>query len=292
MFKIKVADMVIDYSCHHEPFFEHRLKEYAVKDEPAEMNMTYRVLDTVDLPEHTVLKKVNDAFIGKANETGNLIMYLKSPRTGRVINYVEHNSDYTLNIARTVHLKPTEKVPLTDCDREYLRSGSLFNDRLIFAGGSTLHGSCISFRGEGVVFSAPSGTGKSTHTGLWKEVYGDEVRYVNDDKPALREKDGVITAYGTPWSGKTELNSNIAVPLKAIVFVGRAEKNAMKKISAAEAFCYLNDQTFPPFYDSELARKNLDFIEKLIKSIPVYKLECNMTKDAARLSCKTIFSVD
>ncbi len=290
MFKIKVADMVIDYTCHHESFFEHRLKEYIVKDKPSEMCMQYKLLDNITLPEHTVLKKVNDAFIGKVHKTGHLIMYLKSPKTGRIINCVEHNSDYTVNLACAVHHKPTEKVPLTDCDREYLRSGSLFNDRLIYAGGTTLHGSCIAFRGESVIFSAPSGTGKSTHTGLWKEIYGSEIQFVNDDKPALREKDGRIFSYGTPWSGKTELNTNIAVPLKAIVFIGRAAENTIKRISAAEAFCYLNDQTFPPFYDKELARKNLDFIEKLIKSVPVYKLDCNMTHDAARLSCETVFS--
>ncbi len=288
MFKFKVADIVMEYDCHHTDFFERRLKDYIVTDEKADIYLKYSVDNNIILPEHKVTGKLRDAKVG-SRENGNFIMYLQSPKSGRVISYTEHNEDYTYNEVKIVHIKPGEKSTLTDCDREYLRSGGIFNNRLILEGGTTLHGSCIAYRGGGVIFSAPCGTGKSTHTGIWKKVFRDDVAFVNDDKPAIRFKGNTPYVYGTPWSGKTELNSNISVPLKGIVFLGRSEVNTIKKISVAEAVCFLNDQTFPSFYDKQLFAKNLDIIERLIETVPVYKLDCNMDDSAAILARDTIF---
>lgn len=289
MFKFKVADIVMEYDCHHVDFFAHRLKNYMVSSDPADMYLNYSVEENIELPPHEVTGKVQDAKLGVRTDNGNTIMYLQNPKSGRVISYTENNADYSYNVSKIIHIEPSEKSQLTDCDREYLRSGGIFNSRLITEGGTTLHGSCISYHGGGVVFSAPCGTGKSTHTGLWKKVFGEDVTFVNDDKPAIRFREDVPYVYGAPWSGKTELNANISVPLKAIVFIGRGEENTMRRIGVAETFCYLNDQTFPSFHDKRLFEKNFDVIERLIQTVPVYKLDCNMDDSAAILARDTIF---
>lgn len=288
MFKIKVADIVINYTSHHKDFFSHRLKNYLYSGAEQGIDIRYSFEEKIELPKHEVVGKVHDATLGRL-ENGNNIMYLKSNKTGKVFNYTQHNSDFSFIDSHCVHIKTTDEVRLTDLDREYLKSGLMFNDRLIFEGGTCLHGSCIAYRGKGLIFSAPCGTGKSTHTSLWKKLYGEDVVYVNDDKPALREKDGTIYVYGTPWSGKTELNTNISVPLSAVVFLARGENNKIRRLSVPEAVCYLNDQTFPSVYDNRLFKMNMDFIEKIISKVPVYMLECDISEEAVNLVKKTIF---
>lgn len=287
MFKIKVADIVINYAPAHTEFFEHRLKKYLYNGPEKGIDIEYCLKDKIELPEHTVLGEYEKAQLGKTLG-GNSISYFKT-KAGRVVNYKEHNPDYTYNYSSIIKIPPTKEIPLTDCDREYLSSGEMFNDRLVYEGGTCLHGSCIAYKGQGVVFSAPCGTGKSTHTNLWEKLFKEDVEFLNDDKPALREKNQKIYAYGTPWSGKTDKNSNISVPLKAVVFIKRSEQNKIYKLSTAEAVCYLNDQTFPTVHDQLLKVKNLDFIEKIIKTVPIYMLECNVSENAVLLARNTIF---
>ena len=87
------------------------------------------------------------------------------------------------------------------------------------------HGSVIAVDGIGYLFTAKSGTGKSTHTRLWREYFGDRAAMVNDDKPLLKITDSSVIAYGTPYNGKHRLGTNISVPLKAICILTRAADN-------------------------------------------------------------------
>lgn len=287
MAKIKVADIVINYNYHHKEFFSKRLKDYLYTGNEKGIEINYSLQEEIVVPPHTITGNIQAATLGRL-QNGNSIMYLTTKK-GKVVNCSEHNNDFSYNSSSSIPIKPTEKVNLTDCEREYLRSGIMFNDRLIYEGGTCLHGSCISYCGKGIVFSAPCGTGKSTHTSLWQKLYGNKVQYVNDDKPALRQKDGKIYCYGTPWCGKTSLNSNVSVPLAAVVFLKRAEQNRMYKISVAEAVCYLNDQTFPSVYDNRLFKNNMSMIEKIIETVPIFMLECNISDEAVMLARDTIF---
>lgn len=87
-------------------------------------------------------------------------------------------------------------------DWEYMYTGAMFHNRLMQLGGGVLHSSSLAWRGQGVAFSANSGTGKSTHTGLWKQVFGDEVEIINDDKPAIWFDEGQPMLCGTPGAAK------------------------------------------------------------------------------------------
>ena len=93
------------------------------------------------------------------------------------------------------------------------------------------HGSCIAVDGVGYLFTASSGTGKSTHAKLWRELLGDRAVMVNDDKPLIRLTDDGAIVYGTPWDGKHRLSANISVPLKALCVLMRFEKNIINTIA-------------------------------------------------------------
>lgn len=92
------------------------------------------------------------------------------------------------------------------------------------------HGSLLELDGKGYLFTAPSGTGKSTHVRLWKEYFGERVTVVNDDKPYLKIVDNQVIGFGTPWDGKHRLSKNVSVPVKGICILSQDKSNWIKKL--------------------------------------------------------------
>ena len=145
------------------------------------------------------------------------------------------------------------------------------------------HGSVIAVDGIGYLFTAKSGTGKSTHTRLWREYFGERAVMVNDDKPLLRVTDNGVTAYGTPYNGKHRLGANIAVPLKAICVLKRSDNNHIEPITREQAYAMLLQQVYRPA-DGEKLMKTLDLVDRLADNVRLYKLGCNMDISAAKVA--------
>lgn len=149
------------------------------------------------------------------------------------------------------------------------------------------HGSVIAVDGEGYLFTARSGTGKSTHTRLWREMLGDRAVMVNDDKPFLRVMSDYIRVYGSPWNGKHGLGNNIDVPLKAICILERGEQNQIQQISANEAVSMLLQQSNRPLQPA-LLPKYLDILESISQKTAFYRMKCNMDPEAAQIAYQTM----
>lgn len=145
------------------------------------------------------------------------------------------------------------------------------------------HGSVIAADGYGFLFTAKSGTGKSTHTRLWREYLGDKAVMVNDDKPMLKITDDGVIAYGTPYNGKHRLGNNIAVPLKAICVLTRSENNSIVRIEKSEAYPMLLQQVYRPQSPLQMA-KTLKLVDKLAEGVDLYRLACNMDIEAAKVA--------
>lgn len=166
---------------------------------------------------------------------------------------------------------------------EYLWSGLDFYRRLPLFGGMMLHASCIAVDGEGYLFSAPCGTGKSTHTALWKKRFGSRAVYVNDDKPALRFIDGRLYAYGTPFSGKTDLNRNLRVPVRGICMLERGSVNKIRRIDPPQALPLAMNQIYRPA-EPEAMRRTLELLDLCLKAVPWYRLSCDVSDEAVETS--------
>lgn len=170
---------------------------------------------------------------------------------------------------------------------EYLSTGSSFYRQLLNFEGLLLHSSAVMVDGKAYLFSAPCGTGKSTHTQLWLKVFGDRARILNDDKPALRLEDGVWYAYGTPWSGKYDYSVNAKVPLAGICMLSRGEKNKICPHGGAKAVHNILEQTARS-PDPAFMIQLLELLDKLVTMVPVWKLECNMDPEAAKVSYRAM----
>ncbi len=145
------------------------------------------------------------------------------------------------------------------------------------------HGSCVAADGIGYLFTAKSGTGKSTHARLWRELLGPRAVMVNDDKPLICVRDGFAVVFGTPWDGKHRLSTNTAVPLKAICILERAGKNAIRPVSAGEAYPMLLQQAYRPT-DRVALSKTLTLIDRLAASVRLWRLGCNPEPEAAQIA--------
>lgn len=145
------------------------------------------------------------------------------------------------------------------------------------------HGSVIAVDGEGFLFTAKSGTGKSTHTRLWREYFGDRAFMVNDDKPLIRLTDSGAVVYGTPWDGKHRLSTNTSVPLKAVCILERSAENHIDRITHKEAYPMLMQQTHRPRNPLKMA-KTLNLIDRLGENVSLYRLGCNMDISAAEVA--------
>ena len=206
---------------------------------------------------------------------------------------------------KSIREDEAEGIPVRRFSDEYLETLAVYRriaEEMPYFDTFLIHGSAVAVDGSGYLFTAKSGTGKSTHARLWRELMGSRAVMINDDKPLLRivssdlahagggapdpaehagAGDSTAVICGTPWCGKHGLNTNTAVPLKAICVLERGEENRIREISKAEAALFLLKQIYRPANPEALMR-TLTLIDKL--NVRFYRLACNMELQAAELS--------
>lgn len=170
---------------------------------------------------------------------------------------------------------------------EYLEVYRAICDIVVAHGGIMMHGAVIEFGNGAYMFTAPSGTGKTTHISMWKKLYGDRVRILNGDKPIIRFVNGEYIVYGTPWCGKEHFNVNAKAPLKGIFLLSRAPENSVSVVSNNTFNAFLVKQVYLPKAASGKL-KTLDFIDSMFSSVPLYSLKCNISLDAAKVASDVI----
>ena len=142
-----------------------------------------------------------------------------------------------------------------------------------------LHGSTIAVDGAAYLFTAACGTGKSTHTRLWREFFGERAVMINDDKPFLKISAQGVTAYGSPWSGKHGLDANISAPLKGICILQRGAENEIHRIGADDAIAMLRHQSFLSREKDQ--EKTFELVDRLMELVSLWEMHCTKSSDAA-----------
>ncbi len=156
-------------------------------------------------------------------------------------------------------------------------------------GSFIFHGSAISYKDNGYIFTAPSGTGKSTHVNNLRKVLGDEIKYINDDKPIIKIEDNTPFIYGSPWEGKHFLGSNIKAKLKAFIFLEQDNKNSVKEVDFNEFLTKILSQSQKPKTVFE-GEKLLDVIVNFTNSnVKFYILKCNKDVSSANCTIDNVF---
>ena len=174
-------------------------------------------------------------------------------------------------------------IPTRPFKDEYLETLAVYRkicDRMPERDTFLFHCSAVAVDDKAYLFTAPSGTGKSTHTRLWQEVFGDRAVMINDDKPLLRVTSDSVLVYGTPWDGKHRLSTNTVAPVAGICLLERGEENYVERIAKEEAFPRLLQQTYRPQSPVALM-KTMELLDTVASNVPLFKLRCNMDPEAA-----------
>lgn len=143
-----------------------------------------------------------------------------------------------------------------------------------------LHGSTVAVDAEAYLFTAACGTGKSTHTKLWREVFGSRAVMINDDRPFLKMTETGAVAFGSPWSGKHGLDTNISAPLKGICILRRGPENVIRRVGPEEALTMLHHQSYASTMETS-QEKVLQLVEKLALTVPLWEMHCTKEREAA-----------
>ncbi|MGN0494469.1 MAG: hypothetical protein ACI4F7_12540 [Acutalibacteraceae bacterium] len=181
-------------------------------------------------------------------------------------------------------IKAIVKPEWTEEIKAYVYEGKLFYKELINNfNGMMIHSSAIVVDERAYLFSAPSGTGKSTHTSFWLKKFGDRAYILNDDKPAVRVLDDGVFAYGTPWSGKSDISINKRVQVAGICFLERDGENWIKPMPDSEKVINMYHSSIRKI-DKDSAVKLFEIIGQIIERVPIYKMGCTPTAEAADLA--------
>lgn len=162
-----------------------------------------------------------------------------------------------------------------------------FYSYLSFHGGILSHASVVCWQGETIIFTAASGTGKTTQAELWNKYRDAEI--INGDKVFVVCREDGCTAWGTPWKGSSPYCMNKKAPLRAIVVLEQAKRNDIRKIEGTEAMSRLMPHLFYPLWDKECIRAAMDSIDLLLRQTPVYLLTCLPDQQAVEITCRAIW---
>lgn len=229
------------------------------------------VLQTAELPEYPRKSK---RYTGGKRETfeasGCLVSYYREPNRQRQFCYEEGGARGWLTvIPEFSHYASDIRNIWNKIDLSRI---------LLHQGGLILHASYIIWNGRAILFTAPSGTGKSTQAKLWAEFQHAEI--INGDRAVLREKDGEMWSYSLPFAGSSGICANKSAPIRAIVVLAQAAENFVRELTPAEGMKHLYSQCALNRWNREEVETVLGVLAKMVRTTKVVKLDCLPNRSA------------
>ena len=209
--------------------------------------------------------------------------------------------DYLLIDSETV--KPDFTVSVTQKEiNEALKEDPIFSpvyceslciyrkicSKMPYYGAFLMHAAVVAVDGVAYIFTAPSGTGKSTHVQLWKDHFGERAVIVNGDKPLIQIIKGKVYVCGTPWRGKEDLGCNVTLPVGGICIIEQSRENYIRKLSISEAISHIFKQVLISRDNEESFDLFWNLLNQMMLTVDIYLLQCNREPEASRLSYLTM----
>ncbi len=161
---------------------------------------------------------------------------------------------------------------------EYLSRISVYS--MIDSSVLSFHGVLLEFNGKGIIISAPSETGKTTHARLWRDVKNALI--INGDNSCCFKENGIWKGFGIPWSGTSGEQINRKVKLVATIVLEQADENKAYRINEYDAFCNLHSLVQYPKWDIERSEHAIDLLNEFLNDVPVFRLQCRPDVDAVQ----------
>ena len=276
-----LAELGIEINFKYE-YALRRMKDYKSEFGGTHIRINIEYDDNIILPEYEMQIPFQWRFYWLKFADGGYGSFRTLTNSDYIIFFARWNADateVTIKIADVTRFKGGIGSDI----REFSYVGEIINIILPFHNRIVMHSSALSLNNHGIAFSAPSGTGKSTHANTWKRLYPDCIA-INDDTPIVYNNGNGFHLYGSPWSGKTEINTNISVPLDAIVCLAQDTTNHIEKISPKVSFPFmLNEIKISPLEEREDMKMSI--LADILTNTNVYMLGC-LPDDEAAIICK------
>jgi len=287
MFAYNVAGTYINVeTCNG--YLTNRMRDFQCnKNENPDISVEIDQCSNIKKPQGRLLIEDSIRWLRKENEEDGFHVYSMDREENNILSHIDTNIEWSNANIKCVKQEFDTSAPgslkrWSDVF-SFMLMGIVFRNNLLNKGGIVMHASSIAWDGKGILFTAPSGTGKSTHVRLWEKYLGDAITVVNDDTPAIRFKNEEPMLCGTPWSGSSDKFVNIEVPIKAIVVLNQAPQNSIRKLEIFEALQMVMPRCFLPYFDEELMKKAYEVLENIIYKIPIYHLKCRPDREAMEL---------
>lgn len=287
----RIADFTLRTEGRHSDIAAYGLigfKPFEVEsDNSVEPTMVLRMDCTIDEASYPATKVIHAFDFEQNYATGEFVRYA----TGYLFKMVREDREFLLVKEDNSNIVESNLGCYDTIDISLVRFGIwiMFGLTIAPLGGIAIHSSVIVKDGEALLCLGESGTGKSTHTRLWRENI-EGARLLNDDSPIIRMVDGRSVVYGSPWSGKTHCYINKCFPIKALMRLSQAPHNKIYRLPALAAIGAVLPSCPPAFaYDNNLQDNICNTVSDIIACTPIYHLECLPNGDAAQLSYSTIF---
>ena len=206
---------------------------------------------------------------------------------GALIRYVDtKQGDWQQAVLRCAHIGRTHQVQVrASAISERISARLVLNaleaPRLVAQeNGFLLHASYVLWNGKAILFTAPSGTGKTTQAQLWNAHRDAQI--VNGDRAAVRIENGKAVACGIPFAGSSQYCRNVTAPLAAIVYLEQAPQNRITPLRGFKAFRSVWEGCSLSRWDAGQVHLVSETVEKVLQQVPVYRLDC--TKDQGAIS--------
>lgn len=247
--------------------WEWKLDPYSVYDRHQPVDLYIENAD-VAIDEETALYEQQDGFflrrISRTKEGGTLWQYLRKKNLNVLLSY-HVSADW-----KRITLLKDHSSSCGQMAFEYL--AHLLTACMLAHGLLTFHGVLMEYEGNGIIISAASGTGKTTHVRLWRDLR--RALIINGDRAVCAKTAEGWTGYGLPWSGTSGEQINRSVAIRALVVLRRGETNEARRISALEAFHQVFAHVLYPSWDKALAEKMMDLLESFLRDVPIFLLSC------------------
>ena len=281
---LKIAGLSIEINCDSLPSeFEILVDFLATVEHFPNLEIDLNPVDYIQKPQEKVYLDDCNKWILTDSKNHTTTVYQCSRRDpeNELIFKIEASSNW--QDATITYLKDNKNV-------EKVVAGIigyiLLRNRLIFYQGLFIHASALVWEGKGFIFTAPSGTGKSTQAEYWRKHKNAII--LNDDSPAVRFMNDEAIVFGTPWSGSKSIHRNADAPLKAIVVLEQSETTSIQRLTRWESIPLLLPRCLLPYHDPALMDMAGDILEKIIKVVPVFYLKCSLDEGTVDIVAQCI----
>lgn len=258
-----------------------RLGEYRFETKEKDATLKVKYKKSLHLPKGELVAEHKEKRIMQEKDIFYLCVFAKDSDTlETVIRYDKLYKNVVIYLSKVL-------TPSMLLQKEYVYTGLMFQKIASQKDKFIIHGSALSHHGCGLIFSGPSGIGKSTQGAMWKE-YMEDVFILNDDKPLISFEEKIFV-YGTPWSGKTNTQKNMRAPLKAILFLDQGITESLEEVQTTEKIVLLLKNMFRSTEAEELDRL-LDQLPRIIKEVKIFDFKATMKKESVDIIHEALFS--